>query len=301
MKSSGRPGRTSPKPTTAYDDEEVDAGYINYGQRPAAGTAGRRPAGPSLPRFRRALAAAEAGPPAPAAGVARRALLQAALRRRHGGVRCGGAAPASPDTAPQETAPQPTAPQPLQDGAAYRRRRAGCRSVSPPPAEEPKVSLWSGDDYDDDAGHRSAGAPGHRIEHRVPSPMLPRTTAGTGRNPLDRAPGNFPASARNHGSADDDDYYEKDDEPRREPRSMRWLVGGLLAAVLVVGMIFAVTNLGSLFKSSPPPAADGTSSSSTPSQSSAPPSGTAKPCTRGGAAGDRRRHPAGQLRFRGHV
>ena len=74
----------------------------------------------------------------------------------------------------------------------------------------------------------------------------------------------------------------KDDEPRREPRSVRWLVGGLLAAVLVVGLIFAVTNLGSLFKSSPPPAADGTSSSSAPSQSSAPPSGTASPAPAAG-------------------
>ena len=34
---------------------------------------------------------------------------------------------------------------------------------------------------------------------------------------------------------------------------MRWLVGGLLAAVLVVGLVLAVTNLGSLFKTTPEP------------------------------------------------
>ena len=32
---------------------------------------------------------------------------------------------------------------------------------------------------------------------------------------------------------------------------MRWLVGGLLAVVLVVGLVFAVTNLGSLFQCEP--------------------------------------------------
>jgi hypothetical protein len=132
--------------------------------------------------------------------------------------------------------------------------------------------LWSGEDYDYDDDARPA--PPAREEYAA-EPYVAEATAGAGRSSLDRVPGNFPATAGNHDSADDDDYFEKDDEPRREPRSARWLVGGLLAAVLVVGMVFAVANLGSLFKSSPPPAADGTSSSSTPGQSSAPPSGTA--------------------------
>jgi hypothetical protein len=56
---------------------------------------------------------------------------------------------------------------------------------------------------------------------------------------------------------------------------MRWLVGGLLAAVLVVGLVFAVTNLGSLFKSSPQPDAAGASATSTPAQSSGTPSPSA--------------------------
>ena len=60
---------------------------------------------------------------------------------------------------------------------------------------------------------------------------------------------------------------------------MRWLVGALLAAVLVIGLIFAVTNLGGLFKGSTPeagkstaPAASTQAQSATPSASeSAPP------------------------------
>jgi hypothetical protein len=47
--------------------------------------------------------------------------------------------------------------------------------------------------------------------------------------------------------ADPGDYDGDRDEPEREPRSMRWLVGGLLAVVLIAGLVFAVTNLGSLF------------------------------------------------------
>ncbi|MDQ0616191.1 hypothetical protein QFZ33_000215 [Arthrobacter globiformis] len=64
---------------------------------------------------------------------------------------------------------------------------------------------------------------------------------------------------------------------------MRWLVGGLLAAVLIVGLIFAVTNLGSLFKSAPqteatpgataPPSAAAQPSTGTPTQSTAPAAG----------------------------
>ena len=41
---------------------------------------------------------------------------------------------------------------------------------------------------------------------------------------------------------------------------MRWLVGGLLAAVLVVGLVFAVSNLGSLFRSTPQSEAGATTS-----------------------------------------
>jgi hypothetical protein len=76
--------------------------------------------------------------------------------------------------------------------------------------------------------------------------------------------------------------FHDDDEPEREPRSMRWLVGGLLAVVLIAGLVFAVTNLGSLFKSDPQanttpgasnsaPAESGTASPTSPARPAAPP------------------------------
>lgn len=82
----------------------------------------------------------------------------------------------------------------------------------------------------------------------------------------DRRAAAFPASARLAGAAggagaiaaadaaqsDVAEYDEDVEDDGKEPRSMRWLVGGLLAAVLVAGLIFALTHLGSLFPSTPP-------------------------------------------------
>ncbi len=130
--------------------------------------------------------------------------------------------------------------------------------------------MWSDDDYG------QTGAPEHDDTSKQGYAAVPANAAGAAQLPpeQDRGPRTFPAAARN--TENDEDYYEEDEGPRREPRSMRWLVGGLLAAVLVVGLIFAVTNLGSLFKSSPPPAAGGsTSPATTPATGSGKPSSSA--------------------------
>ncbi|PNI08772.1 hypothetical protein CXX84_09290 [Arthrobacter sp. AFG7.2] len=85
------------------------------------------------------------------------------------------------------------------------------------------------------------------------------------------------APAAAGASLSDDGRYDDDDreEPAREPRSMRWLVGGLLAVVLIAGLVFAVTNLGSLFSSQPQavptaPAANSTAPEGTPAPTQAP-------------------------------
>jgi hypothetical protein len=103
--------------------------------------------------------------------------------------------------------------------------------------DQPKVSLWSQDDYD------------YAPEDEYTEDQYAKDGGG---HP-DRNAGSFPAAARTGGAAAaaGHDYNDDDDERRSEPRSMRWLVGGLLAAVLVVGLIFAVTNLGSLFRTAP--------------------------------------------------
>ncbi len=241
-----------------YDDEEDDAEFINYEptRAPASpapgGTPGSRSQVPSRPAAAPAAAAAGAGTGA-GAGTAVGA--------------AGASSSTSPDTAPQEATAHVTASQPIQGEAVNSGASARGAGPSTQIPETPKVSLWADDDYES-PDERGSNRQGHAPEYAG--------AAAAGRGSGDRGPGFFPASARNNEStAADDEYYDKDEEPPREPRSMRWLVGGLLAAVLVVGLILAVTNLGGLFKSSPQATAGGTTAASTPVPTSAEPTGSA--------------------------
>jgi hypothetical protein len=121
--------------------------------------------------------------------------------------------------------------------------------------DQPKVSLWSQDDYD----------------YPPEDDYTEDEYAKDGGGRPDRHAGSFPAAARTGGAAAaaGHDYNDDEDERRSEPRSMRWLVGGLLAAVLVVGLIFAVTNLGSLFKTAPQSQATPDASASAPAPTAA--------------------------------
>lgn len=245
-----------------YDEEEVDAGYINYGQNQQQAAPAAKPVVPPASAAR-APSRPASSPAAGAAGLA--------------GAAAGGAVAAaasskakSPETAPQDATPQVTAPQPVQGNAPA----SGARDSTPPaPAETPKVSLWSDDDYDHPAPED------RRTSHQD---HVPASAAAVGSASVDRDPGYFPGSARSNDSAADDEYYGKDEEPQREPRSMRWLVGGLLAAVLVVGLVLAVTNLGSLFKTTPQPVASGNASTSAPGSATAEPSASGSPAPASG-------------------
>ncbi|WP_248763438.1 ABC transporter substrate-binding protein [Pseudarthrobacter sp. SSS035] len=223
-----------------YDDEEnVDAGYINYSDNHSSQVDPRRSAAPVAPPL---------VPPV----VPARPPLRPAVRPASGPVKAGavgaGAAAAGATAAHQHV----TAPQPVQaaenrpvSGPAEPRAGAG--------SDSPKVSLWSEDDY-------SNGSQDAAYDEPVVSRAPERS---------DRAAGAFPSLARKVSpaaavppSGGTDDFYD-DDEPEREPRSMRWLVGGLLAVVLIAGLVFAVTNLGSLFKTGPQAAPSPTSTGST--------------------------------------
>ncbi|MFF2030492.1 ABC transporter substrate-binding protein [Arthrobacter sp. NPDC058192] len=260
-----------------YDEEEVDAGYINYGQ--SQPVAGQRPASPAVPPAgvpsRPASAPSAGSSNGSSNGASKGAGAAAAGAAAAGAAAAGGKAPrtaSTPTTAPQETAPHPTAPHPVQEGTAG--REAEHDASLPATAGAPKVSLWADDDYSG-ADQRDGGD--HRGSAVAGAGAVGAGLAEAGFDTADRAPVSFPASARSAVDEGDYDEYEEEAEPRREPRSARWLVGGLLAAVLVVGLIFAVTNLGSLFKSSPQTNA-GTSASApsgAPEQSSAQPSATA--------------------------
>lgn len=255
-----------------YDEEEVDAGYINYGNNKPASQVGKQStppvvpprAAPARPSSAPSLGASGAGAAngrGPGAGAAAAGAAGAA------GLASGAAAGKSsgdPSTAPQATTPQqavsPQASTPASAPSAPRNTEA--LQAQAPAAESPKVSLWADDDYD--YGDEAAPATG------------PAKTA------RERMAGTFPAFARNSRDDETDEYYDDDEPVEREPRSMRWLVGGLLAAVLVVGLIFAVSNLGSLFKSepqsNPAPGTSGasqpqTSGEATPSESASPVAG----------------------------
>lgn len=259
-----------------YDEEEVDAGYISYGNNQPTRPDHNRATPPVVPPVVPARAPIR---PSSAPFVGSGAGASGAAGLAAGAAAAAGSAPTSPATVPQAKAPrasapqsddsQSTAPQPIQQAKAP---SATPRPAVTPPVdhgpesqtaaeEPPKVSLWSEDAYsypDEDA-------------QAVPGPV---------RNAKERMAATFPAYARNSADDETDEYYDEE-PPEREPRSMRWLVGGILAAVLVVGLIFAVTNLGSLFKSEPQsiPAPGSTGSSQqtsgqpSPSNSAAPVAG----------------------------
>jgi hypothetical protein len=286
----------SHEPEVYDDEEEVDAGYINYGDThprqvdpypataasPASGrSSGDRSSGerateqPAGANMASAVRKAPVVPPlpqsrpaaAPSAG-ARNTGLDAGVAA---GVGVAAGAAAAAQGRQQTGAPENTAPQPVQrenveqallqrEGNRSPNVAAGSREGAAAGAgggqEKPKVSLWSQDDYD--YGHGDQDTGDEFAED-----------GDTQLRPTDRRAGNFPAVARTSSPAAAGDYYDEDDEPQREPRSMRWLVGGLLAAVLIVGLVFAVTNLGSLFKSAPESQATPGSGASSAAQSGA--------------------------------
>ncbi|MFW0773470.1 ABC transporter substrate-binding protein [Paenarthrobacter nitroguajacolicus] len=266
-----------------YEDDEHDAEYIQYDENgypipsepdsepaPPARTAPHVPpmpsSSPSSPKSGIAgkLAAAAAG--AGAAGVAAAAALKhAGSKNNDAGAaaagantasssNAGGASPAVASQPPtQAVSSQPVSSTPVASPAANRepasREPVNREPASRESAAEPKVSLWSEEDY----GFSGAGAG-----------AAAGASAAAGRasnSGYDRAASSFPTSSAATGNyADDyaeDEGYE-DEAPEKEPRSLRWLVGGLLAAVLVVGLVLAVTNLGSLLPSGAPVATQST-------------------------------------------
>ena len=266
----GQPRSHEPEP---YDDEEenVDAGFINYsnshpaqvdGHRAAPVVPPRPPARPTTAPSAGAAAGAAAGAGAGVAAAGAGAFHGAEARTDAAGVESSGGSGAEH---------QATAPQPVQRVAPQSDVPVS-GTVGPhdgPAARSPKVSLWSEDDYGHDAEDQD-------VADEVPASN--REPAAT-----DRSTKSFPAFARSAAPAATvppastaGDYYE--DETDREPRSMRWLVGGLLAVVLIAGLVFAVTNLGTLFKSDPQANnGPGASASSTPGAGTAGPTASSAP------------------------
>jgi hypothetical protein len=228
-----------------YDDEEnVDAGYINY--------ADTHPG--QVDPYRSAPTVPPVVPPRPPIRPATRPAASAA---RGAGATTGAAAGAGAGAASvvggaatarqQATAPQQVQPADRQPVSGPG-RGSGASAVASQPdtrpaAETPKVSLWSEDDYspadqDPGRGEDDKSTPAKQSNRSAAAfPSVARKTS--------------PSAAAVPPAGGSGDYYEDEPEPEREPRSMRWLVGGLLAVVLIAGLVFALTNLGSLFNGSP--------------------------------------------------
>lgn len=226
-----------------YDDEEnVDAGYINYSDAhprqvdpyPARPAAPVVPAAPRRAPVRPTAAPGSANRTAGASAVGGAAAAGAAA-----GAATAGSAPRSDNSGE----PQATAAHTVQPGSG-----------------SPKVSLWSDQDYEQPVtpyGSEDAGS-----SEREPEPAAKKSGVFARSSAAAAAAASF---ARR--DTDQDDFNDRNSN-EREPRSMRWLVGGLLAVVLVVGLVFAVSNLGSLFSSGPQASAtDPASVSSTPDAS----------------------------------
>ena len=215
----GQPRSHEPEP---YDDEDhVDAGYINYGDTHPS----------QVDPYRAAPAVPPRPPVRPTNAPAGRKPSGASPM---GGAALGGAAGAAAShTSARSVGPST---RPAEDPATAGFASNPRNQPETAGTGKPKVSLWSEDDYASDGDQdRYEDSP---VKDEKPAR---KASPGFGRPAAAAAPAG-------PSYAEQDDYDEDDDQdaPAREPRSMRWLVGGLLAVVLIVGLVFAVTNLGSL-------------------------------------------------------
>ncbi|HXF02849.1 MAG TPA: ABC transporter substrate-binding protein, partial [Arthrobacter sp.] len=119
---------------------------------------------------------------------------------------------------PPSAPPAPAAATPAT-APVSRQVPASRQAAAQPPIEKPRVSLWPEDDGD---------------------------------QPEVRSAATFPVAARTSNVADADDYEydDYDDEERNSPRSSKLLVGGLLAVLLVIAIVVAVSQL-NLFRGGP--------------------------------------------------
>ena len=225
----GQPRSHEPEP---YDDDEenVDAGYISYSDTHPSQVDPYRsaPVVPPRPPVRPAATPAVGRRPSGASALGASALGGAA-----------GAAALSGSERPDNPSPQSEEPATASFDSSPKAQEA------PPASGKPKVSLWSEDDYANSGDQ-------DRYED-VPVEEEPRPAKKKSHVFARSAAAGAASGGVSDASYGGQDGYDDDDQdaPEREPRSMRWLVGGLLAVVLIAGLIFAVTNLGSLFSPQP--------------------------------------------------
>jgi hypothetical protein len=256
LKAAGKQGKDQLAAGQAGQDQESRGGSSRLVPPPPPVRPAARPASGPAARAAGNGASGNGAAGNAAAGVA------GAAGAVGGAAAANGAANGAAGAAAAPASEASTAPQPVQHEDAHSSNSGpsgveqvlAARNGRNPAPESPKVSLWSDHDY------------GHGNDDQPDYPAAPAS-----RDHSDRHAGGFAAA-----SVGAHDYDDDDEEPAREPRSMRWLVGGILAAVLIVGLVFAVTNLGSFFQTGSDPAA-GTAPETTtaPQATSAEPSAAA--------------------------
>ncbi|MDQ4503928.1 ABC transporter substrate-binding protein [Sinomonas sp. ASV322] len=175
---------------------------------------------------------------------------------------------AAPPVPPAAAPPPPAAPPRSANGLD-----AGSEG---PAASQPKVTPW----YEPATGEPSSqntspaptqatpAAPAAPPPTEAPryTPQPPAQKPASAASPSGQGRGTtFPNAARQAAWSntservfDRDDELEEDDESTR-PKSVPWLVGGILAVILIAALIFAFTTLGGLFQ----PQAGGTKGATT--------------------------------------
>ncbi|HRO92433.1 hypothetical protein [Citricoccus sp.] len=152
--------------------------------------------------------------------------------------------------------------------------RGGSAGVEPTDRQDadvaprrPKVSLWSDDEGDDPAGRKGRGAGTAAAAGLAAGAATAATAAAAG----DRrdAPQDAGPTAPAVGAAPDrredvdafaDDYEDEDYQDEDKPGGARWILGGILALVLVLGAVFAFNLLGNNRDPQAGPGEDTTSS-----------------------------------------
>lgn len=139
---------------------------------------------------------------------------------------------------------------------------AGAGAADTGAASKPKVTLWDDNDYgyvDEEPGQK----PRERGGAGAGAATGAGAAAGAGSA---RAASHFPAAAR--GNNENFAEYDDSEDRKKSPGFTRWLVGGILAVLLIAAVVLAVGQLGSMFQ---PVASDPTETSqeasSTPAES----------------------------------
>jgi hypothetical protein len=133
--------------------------------------------------------------------------------------------------------------------------------------QRPKVSIWSDDEREDQRRRRDSG-----VGSAVPAAGLAAAAAtapeGAGRpqSAPDAGPTGPATSADREHDEDYDAFAEEEYQDEDKPQGARWILGGILALVLILGAVFAFNLLGN---NREPQAGDGDSTAASPAGSPA--------------------------------